>query len=174
MAGQPSQALLALGSNLGDRVAFLDAAVASLAAQAGVRVIAQSSVYETEPVGLVAQPDFLNATIAVGTDLGPEALLEVCQRIEHESWRVRSSVPDMPRTLDVDMIFFGREERCTAWLTLPHPRFAERAFVCVPLAEMLALPPLDAEREWDGLRARLETLPAWLRLPSSVCRPWKR
>ncbi|MDR2429741.1 MAG: 2-amino-4-hydroxy-6-hydroxymethyldihydropteridine diphosphokinase [Puniceicoccales bacterium] len=173
MSGHASQALLALGSNLGDRAAFLDAAVASLAAEPGVCVLARSSIYETAPIGTAARADFLNATVAVATTLGPEGLLAVCQRIESGNGRVRS-VPNAPRTLDVDMVFFGNEERCSARLTLPHPRYAGRAFVCVPLAEMLALPPLNAERGWDWLRARLDALPGGLRHPSPACRPWKR
>ncbi|MDR2863502.1 MAG: 2-amino-4-hydroxy-6-hydroxymethyldihydropteridine diphosphokinase [Puniceicoccales bacterium] len=163
-------AILALGGNLGDRAGYLAAAAAALHRLPGMCVLAASSLYETRPVGFTAQPDFLNAVVLVSTPLVPEALLGACQRIEHEQGRVREKA-NGPRTLDIDLLFYGREHRQTAQLTLPHPRYAERAFVCVPLGELLRLPPLSGDAAWDWLRRELEVLPASAR-DSGDCRLW--
>lgn len=128
-------AYLALGSNLGDRPAALRGALAALAADGAVRLVAASAVYETAPVGGPAQPDYLNMVVAVETTLPPEALLERCLAVEAAHGRVRRERWG-PRTLDLDLLVHGDERRATARLTLPHPRLAERAFVLVPLAEI--------------------------------------
>jgi 2-succinyl-6-hydroxy-2,4-cyclohexadiene-1-carboxylate synthase/2-amino-4-hydroxy-6-hydroxymethyldihydropteridine diphosphokinase len=148
------QVLLALGSNLGDRAAHIAAAVEALRALPGTQVLAVSGVRETKPVGYAAQPDFLNAACAISTTLTPEELLDACLRIEAGRGRLRT-VPNGPRTLDLDLLFYAGEVRATSRLVLPHPRWAERSFVCEPLAEILRTPPLMAACVWDGLRACL-------------------
>jgi 2-amino-4-hydroxy-6-hydroxymethyldihydropteridine diphosphokinase len=133
--GPVRRAYLGLGSNLGDRAAHLQAAVAGLAAADGVTVAAVSSVYVTDPVGGPDQPDYLNAVVAVDTDRTPRELLELAQRLEDEAGRVRGERWG-PRTLDVDVLLVGDEEVDEPDLTVPHPRLYERAFVMVPLAEL--------------------------------------
>lgn len=127
-------AYLALGSNLGDRAATLDAAVRRLRAEPGLRVLEVSEWYETDPVGgPPGQGPFLNAAAAVETDRPPEDLLALLHRIEHQFGRVRG-VKDGPRTLDLDLLLYGNRVIDTPGLTVPHPRMHERAFVLVPLA----------------------------------------
>jgi len=125
-----SRAVLALGSNLGDRVAALEAAVAALVA-ADVRVVAVSTVYETAPVGGPEQGDFLNAVALVGTGHSAYDLLEVVHGVEASLGRVRTQRWG-PRTIDIDIITFGDVESTDPRLTLPHPFVAERAFVLAP------------------------------------------
>ena len=130
-----STAYLALGSNLGDRAALLRGALISLERGGAVRVVAESSVYETAPVGGPEQPDYLNMVVAVETSLNPEALLERCLAAEAEQGRVRRERWGA-RTLDIDLLIYGGASMQTERLTLPHPRMTERAFVLVPLAEI--------------------------------------
>lgn len=125
------RAIVALGSNLGDREGFLRLAVSSLPG-----VVAMSQVFETEPVGGPGGQDaYLNMVVALSTTLDPYALLRRCQRIEAEALRQRV-VRWGPRTLDVDLLFHGDIRIDDPTLTLPHPRYAERRFVLAPLAEV--------------------------------------
>lgn len=128
-----TRAVLALGSNVGDRLAHLQGAIELL--DDGVDVVAVSGVYETAPVGGPEQDDFLNAVVIVETTLAPRDLLALCQRVEADHDRVRE-VRWGPRTLDVDIIAMDGEALDDADLTLPHPRAHERAFVCVPWLEV--------------------------------------
>jgi 2-amino-4-hydroxy-6-hydroxymethyldihydropteridine diphosphokinase len=134
---------LGLGSNLGDRRALLQAAVAGLHAR-GVRVMASSSVYETEPVGEVPdQPPFLNACVRVETALGPEALLDACKDLERALGRAAGGVRHGPRPLDADVLLLGTRPYRSERLEIPHRELARRRFVLVPLLELdpaLALP----------------------------------
>jgi 2-amino-4-hydroxy-6-hydroxymethyldihydropteridine diphosphokinase len=125
---------LGLGSNLGDREAALDEAGLALEAR-GVRIAARSSLYLTEPVGGPPQDWFLNAVVAGDTALAPEAVLAVCLEAEAARRRVRG-VRNGPRTLDVDVLFYGGLVRRAPDPVLPHPRLHERRFVLVPLAEL--------------------------------------
>lgn len=144
---------LGLGSNVGHRRAHLLGAVAAL--PGGVRVVACSSVYETEPVGLVTeQADFLNACVRVETALGPEELLDACKAVEREVGRAPAGVRHGPRVIDVDVLMLGSVEYRSARLTLPHPEVLSRRFVLVPLLELdpeLRLPA--GERAADALAA---------------------
>ncbi len=135
MTGRVTRAYLGIGTNLGDRLAFLQGAVDGLAASPGITVAGVSPVYETDPVGGPEQPDFLNAVVAVETTLGPHELLAQCQRLEREAHRVREEHWG-PRTLDVDVLLYGDERIDTPDLVVPHPRAGERAFVLVPLADL--------------------------------------
>jgi 2-amino-4-hydroxy-6-hydroxymethyldihydropteridine diphosphokinase len=126
---------IALGSNLGDRVAHLQYAVTRL--NAVLQNLRVSSLHETPPVALVPQPDFLNAAVVGTTSLTASALLEALLQIESEQGRERP-FPDAPRTLDLDLVLFGDQIVDEADLQVPHPRFRDRAFVLAPLAEVAA------------------------------------
>ncbi len=136
-------AYLGVGSNLGDRRSNLEAAVAALPGH-DVAVLEGSSVYETEPVGVVCdQPEFLNACLRVQTELGPEGLLEVAKRVEQEVGRRAGGVRHGPRIIDVDLLLLGELQYTSERLTLPHAEVSSRRFVLVPLLELdpeLALP----------------------------------
>jgi 2-amino-4-hydroxy-6-hydroxymethyldihydropteridine diphosphokinase len=128
-------AYIALGSNLGDRAATLRSAIAALQQIGSVDAI--TSFYETAPVGITEQPEFLNAVVALQTELPPQELMTALLRIEQQHGRDRSaSVPKGPRTLDLDLLSYGDVVMETSTLTLPHPSLAERRFVLVPLEEI--------------------------------------
>lgn len=127
--------VLALGSNLGDRLGILQGAVDTLFAPGPLRLVALSPVYETAPVGGPEQDDYLNAVAVAETLLTPEALLERVQEVERAFHRVRE-VRWGPRTLDVDVIAYDGLVRTDPALTLPHPRAHERAFVLRPWADI--------------------------------------
>jgi 2-amino-4-hydroxy-6-hydroxymethyldihydropteridine diphosphokinase len=149
---------LGLGSNLGDRRAQLQAAVDALPRH-GVRVLASSSVYDTDPVGEVLdQPDFLNACVRIETDLGPEDLLAACKEVERELGRIGEGEPGYvrqgPRPVDVDVLLLGELVHESPALRLPHEQVLSRRFVLIPLLELdfeLALP--DGEALADALAA---------------------
>ena len=129
------RAYVALGANIGEPVRHLRAAAADLVALPGTRVVARSSLYRSAPVGLVDQPDFINAVVAIDTPLEPLPLLHALLAIEARHGRVRS-VPNAPRTLDLDLLMHGAAVLESPELTLPHPRMHERAFVLLPLLEI--------------------------------------
>jgi 2-amino-4-hydroxy-6-hydroxymethyldihydropteridine diphosphokinase len=127
---------LGLGSNVGERRAQLCDAVVELPRH-GVAVLASSSVYETEPVGLVLdQPDFLNACVRIETPLGPEDLLDACKEVEREVGRTPGGERHGPRAIDVDVLLLGHLMYQSVRLTLPHPEVRSRRFVLVPLLEL--------------------------------------
>ena len=123
--------VIALGSNLGDRLGHLQGAVDALAGTPGLTVAAASPVYQTAPVGGPAQPDYYNAVLTARTVLPPRMLLARCQQLETASGRVRAETWG-PRTLDLDIIVYGDLVTDDPELTLPHPRAGERAFVLAP------------------------------------------
>jgi len=125
---------LSLGSNLGDRARNLRAAIQGLE-QAGVAVRRVSSVYETAPVDLVDQPMFLNLVVEAETALLPRQLLSHIARLERSLGR-RRTVAKGPRTIDIDILFFGSSVIESPDLRVPHPRIAERRFVLEPLSEI--------------------------------------
>lgn len=151
MAPGAVRCYLGLGSNLGDRLATLQAAVDHLAARAGIDVDASSRVYETAPVGGPEQPDYLNAVLGIRTTLSPRELLSACQRVEEDLGRVRD-VRWGPRTIDVDVLTFDDQTIDEPDLQVPHPRMHERAFVLLPLLELDGDPPLPGGRRIDLLR----------------------
>jgi 2-amino-4-hydroxy-6-hydroxymethyldihydropteridine diphosphokinase len=140
---------LGLGSNVGHRRAHLEAAVSALPRH-GVEVLASSSVYETEPVGLVTdQREFLNACLRIETALGSEELLDACKAVERELGRTGADVRHGPREIDVDLLLVDGLTYQSARVRVPHPSITERRFVLVPLLELdpeLSLP--------DGTRLR--------------------
>jgi 2-amino-4-hydroxy-6-hydroxymethyldihydropteridine diphosphokinase len=153
-------AFLALGSNLGDRAAMLQLAVDDLAAVPGIRVTAVSAVYETAPVGGPEQDDYLNAVVALDTELAARALLEVARRIEEHAGRVRT-VRWGPRSLDVDVLLVGDERVDEPDLQVPHPRMRERGFVLAPLRDVAPDEVTAPAGGWEGVRVT----PVELRLP---------
>lgn len=143
---------LGLGSNIGDRRGHLQAAATALPAH-GVAVTAASSVYDTEPVGLVLdQPEFLNACLRIETELEPLELLDAAKTVEREVGRATGGVRHGPRVIDVDVLLLGSRSFSSDRLRLPHPEVSSRRFVLVPLLELdpqLALP--GGERLADRL-----------------------
>jgi 2-amino-4-hydroxy-6-hydroxymethyldihydropteridine diphosphokinase len=133
-----ARAVLALGSNLGDREGFLAFAVSSLSQLPNTRILAESKHRETAPVDVpeaFADLSFLNAAVLIETTLTPEALLTAALAIEAEAGRVRT-VRNGPRPLDVDVILYEGERRNTEALILPHPRAHLRDFVLEPLRDL--------------------------------------
>jgi 2-amino-4-hydroxy-6-hydroxymethyldihydropteridine diphosphokinase len=147
-------AYLGLGSNVGDRRAYLERAVAALPGH-GITVTASSSVYETEPVGLVLdQRDFFNASLRVETALEPEQLLDACKAVERELGREPGGVRHGPRPIDVDLLLVGDRAYTSVRLSLPHQEIRSRRFVLLPLLELdpgLTFP--GGERLADALAA---------------------
>jgi 2-amino-4-hydroxy-6-hydroxymethyldihydropteridine diphosphokinase len=125
---------IALGSNLGDSRAILDASLQQLEQRQGISLKSISRWYQTEPVG-PPQPDYLNGCALLMTSLAPEKLLQTLLEIEQQFGRVRQE-KNGARTLDLDLIFYGDHLCDRLDLQIPHPRFAQRAFVLVPLAEI--------------------------------------
>lgn len=146
--------LLGLGSNVGDRRAQLQAAVDALPG-AGVRVLASSSTYDTDPVGEVLdQPSFLNACLQVQTALEPLALLDAVKLLEHELGRRDGAVRHGPRAIDIDILLLGELELRHERMSLPHAQLLHRRFVLIPALELdfeLAAP--DGRRLADALAA---------------------
>lgn len=124
---------IALGSNLGDRQANLQAAIQAL--QPSVRVRECSPVYETPPWGYLDQPAFLNQVVKGETDLSPRELLDLLKRLEAEMGR-QKTVLNGPRLIDLDILFYDDLVMDTPQLTIPHPRMRGRGFVLAPLADL--------------------------------------
>ncbi len=129
------RAYLALGSNVGERQANLKQALQALHARPGIAVKAVSAVYETDPVGFVDQPAFLNMAAVIETSLSPLALLEAILQIEAGLGRVRT-IRWGPRVIDIDILLYGQERVNQPDLQIPHPAMLERAFVLVPLRDV--------------------------------------
>jgi 2-amino-4-hydroxy-6-hydroxymethyldihydropteridine diphosphokinase len=147
------RAYIGLGGNLGDRRSYLERALDLLARDPDVRIAAVSSFHDTEPVGYVEQPRFLNGVAALETELGPRELLERMLAVERALGRERTGPRYGPRTIDLDLLVYGDVEIDEPDLVVPHPRLAERSFVLEPLAEVapdLVLP--DGRRVVDLVR----------------------
>lgn len=125
---------LSLGANLGDRKAVLDSALHAISDVCG-QLVSVSDIYETAPWGVTDQPLYLNIAILVQTNLSAKLLLEKCQNIENSFGRERRERWGS-RTLDIDILFYDDLIMETEFLTVPHPRLAERKFVLVPLVEI--------------------------------------
>jgi 2-amino-4-hydroxy-6-hydroxymethyldihydropteridine diphosphokinase len=150
------EALIALGGNVGDVRDTLDRAIAALCDGTAVRLIARSSDYLTPPWGVADQPSFINRAIVADTALPPLDLLARAQSVERQFGRDRSREQRWgPRTLDIDLIDYESVTQNTPALTLPHPRALERAFVLVPLAEIVPERRIAGVRITDAL-ARLD------------------
>jgi 2-amino-4-hydroxy-6-hydroxymethyldihydropteridine diphosphokinase len=159
-----TEALIGLGGNVGDSRAILDRAVAMLCDNRAVRLIARSSDYRTPPWGFKHQPPFINLCIAVETALTPRELLARAQAIELRLGRDRAHEKRWgPRTADIDLIAYDDLALDELGLTLPHPRLFERAFVLLPLAEIVPDRRIAGIRVADAAatidRAGIEKLP---------------
>jgi 2-amino-4-hydroxy-6-hydroxymethyldihydropteridine diphosphokinase len=153
------RAFVGLGSNLGDREGTLRAAVGRLRDLPETQVRGVSRFRDTEPVGYLEQPRFLNGAVELETGLGPHELLDALLGLERALGRDRSaSPPQGPRTLDLDLLLYGDQEIEEPGLQVPHPRLHERAFVLEPLAE------LDPALEVPG-RGPVQALLSKLELP---------
>ena len=163
---------LGLGSNVGDRRAKLEAAVAALPAH-GVDVRASSSTYDTDPVGeILDQPDFLNACLRIETALEPEALLDACKAVERELGREHGGPRHGPRPIDVDVLLLGELEHASERLRLPHEQVLARRFVLIPLLELdFELRTPAGERLSDALAALPVTEGVRRAGPPLVCDP---
>ena len=145
-----TRAYVGLGANLGDRETTICRAVELLEATPGIEVVGRSSLRETEPVGYLDQPRFLNGAVALETTLEPRELLERLLEVERALGRSREGPPQGPRTIDLDLLLYGAEELDEPGLRVPHPRLHERVFVLEPLAELapgLAIPGREASVE---------------------------
>src|SRR6201994_4106327 len=152
-----ASALIALGGNVGDVRARFGSAIDAICREAPATLIARSADYETPPWGGVAQPPFINACIAIETTSDPRTLLTTLHAIERTFGRDRAKETRWgPRTLDLDLIAYDDISLDTPELTLPHPRLFERAFVLVPLAEIVPDRVISGVRVSDAL-ARVET-----------------
>lgn len=130
------RAYVGLGANLGDRAGTMTRAIELLGERPGIDVVGISSFRETEPVGYLDQPRFLNAAVAVDTTLAPEVLLATLLEVERELGRVREGPRYGPRTVDLDLLLMDDLTLDEPGLELPHPRLHERVFALEPLAEL--------------------------------------
>ena len=132
-----TRAYVGLGANLGPREITLQRAVNLLGAEEGIELVEQSTLRETEPVGVVDQPTFLNGVVALDTTLSARELLDALLRVEAELGRVREEGERWgPRTIDLDLLVYGSEVVDEPGLRVPHPRLHERRFALEPLAEL--------------------------------------
>jgi 2-amino-4-hydroxy-6-hydroxymethyldihydropteridine diphosphokinase len=150
------RAYVALGSNLGDREGTLRAALEALAAEPGIDVVAVSPFYDTEPVGYLDQPRFLNGAAAIDTELPAGELLQRLLAVELRFGRRREGVPAQgPRTLDLDLLLYGEAEIDEPGLRIPHPRLHERRFVLEPLADLDPALEVPGKGQVQEILARL-------------------
>lgn len=159
------QAFIGIGANLGDRWGTIQAALGLLGQTPGIAAVEWSPVYESDPVGVLEQPLFLNLVAGVETTLAPEELLHRLLEIERQLGRQRV-VRWGPRTIDLDLLLLAGEVRTGPALELPHPRMLERAFVVEPLRALLQRPRFQIPA-WTGIREQLAGLP-----PGTGLRPW--
>jgi 2-amino-4-hydroxy-6-hydroxymethyldihydropteridine diphosphokinase len=150
-----AEAFVALGANLEDPVQQIRRALSELDAIEHTRVTAASSLYRTAPVGYADQPDFINAVAKLQTGLSPRELLDALHAIENRHARKRS-MRNAPRTLDLDLLLYGRLVIREEELTLPHPRMHERAFVLMPLAEIAPDAPVPGHAPLSKLLAQVD------------------
>jgi len=152
------QAFVGLGSNLGDREGTLRAAVGRLRALPQTRVVAVSKLRNTDPVGYLEQPRFLNGAVELATALSPRALLDALMELERRFGRDRVAYPPQgPRTLDLDLLLYGGQTIAEPGLEVPHPRLHERRFVLEPLADLAPALEVPGKGQVQTLLARLDS-----------------
>ena len=153
-----ARAFVGLGSNLGDREGTLRAAVGRLRSLPGTEVLAVSKLRDTEPVGYLDQPRFLNGAVALETELSPQQLLAALLELERNFGRNREAAPAQgPRTLDLDLLLYGEAEIAEPGLEIPHPRLHERVFVLEPLTELDPALEVPGKGTVQALLARLDS-----------------
>jgi 2-amino-4-hydroxy-6-hydroxymethyldihydropteridine diphosphokinase len=152
-----TRAYVGVGANLGDRERTIRKALAALDARPGIAVVAVSTLRETDPVGYLDQPRFLNGAAALETELAPHALLEALLDVERALGRVRGMGPRYgPRPIDLDLLLHGDAVLDEPGLVLPHPRLHERLFALEPLAELDPALVVPGRGAVEDLIARLE------------------
>ncbi len=132
---QKQIAYLGLGSNIGNKFEYIEKAIENISRNSKIKIIKQSSYYETDPVGYENQESFINLCLKIETDFSPVQLLEETQKIENSLGRTRE-VRWGPRTIDIDILLYSDLEIKNRVLTIPHARITERAFVLIPLQEI--------------------------------------
>ena len=153
-----TRAFVGLGSNLGDREGTILRALARLQDDPGLSVVRVSALRETEPVGYVDQPQFLNGVVELATELPARDLLTRLLAIERELGRARGDGPPLgPRTIDLDLLLYGDEVIAQGGLQIPHPRMHERRFVLEPLAELAAEVVIPGHGPVESVLAELES-----------------
>ena len=150
-----TKAFVGIGSNLGDREAYVRRAMELLAAEEGIEVVAVSELRETEPVGPVEQGPFVNGAALLATELSPQALLHRLLAIEQRLGRVRNERFG-PRTIDLDLLVYGDQVIDEPGLTVPHPRLHERRFALEPLADLAPELVVPGRGPISALLAELE------------------
>jgi 2-amino-4-hydroxy-6-hydroxymethyldihydropteridine diphosphokinase len=150
------EAYVGIGSNLGDREGNVRRALELLGADPHIEVVAVSRLRETEPVGLLEQPDFVNAAAHVRIELSPRELLDRLLEVERELGRVRTGERYGPRTIDLDLLLYGQEVVEEPGLRVPHPRLAERRFALEPLLDLDPALNVPGRGSVQALLARLE------------------
>jgi 2-amino-4-hydroxy-6-hydroxymethyldihydropteridine diphosphokinase len=155
-----TRVFVGLGSNLGDREGMLRRAVEAVSELPETEVSRVSTLRDTEPVGIVDQPRFLNGVVEIETELSPRELLEGLLAIERSLGRVRSGVPPGgPRTIDLDLLLYGDVRIAEPGLEVPHPRLHERRFVLEPLAELDPALEVPGRGLVEALLAELDSGP---------------
>jgi 2-amino-4-hydroxy-6-hydroxymethyldihydropteridine diphosphokinase len=151
-----ARAFVGLGANLGPKEVTILRAVDLLGAEPGVEVLALSQLRETDPVGKLDQPQFLNGAVEVETTLAPRELLDVLLRIERELGRVRDGERFGPRTIDLDLLLYADDVVDEPGLRVPHPSLHERRFALEPLAELEPDAEIPGQGQVSELLARLD------------------
>jgi 2-amino-4-hydroxy-6-hydroxymethyldihydropteridine diphosphokinase len=128
-------------------------AIDRLARMPRATILGISAAFDSDPVGYTEQPNFLNLCLSISCELEPVAILKTTLEIERQLGRVRSSIRNGPRTVDIDLLFWDGGAWASPDLTLPHPRWKERGFVVLPLRHLLQTPVLAKDPRWDSLRA---------------------
>ena len=153
-----TRAFVGLGANLGDREATILRALARLKEESEIRVVRVSTLRETDPVGHVDQPQFLNGVVELETELPARDLLTRLLAIERELGRTRGDGPPLgPRTIDLDLLLYGEDTIAEAGLQVPHPRLHERRFALEPLAELDPSAVIPGRGQVQTLLAELES-----------------
>jgi 2-amino-4-hydroxy-6-hydroxymethyldihydropteridine diphosphokinase len=150
-----ARAYVGLGANIGERAATLSRAVELLSAEDNVEVLVVSSFRETDPVGVVDQPPFLNGAAVLETALDPRELLDTLLRVERELGRVRDGTRWGPRTIDLDLLLYDERTLDEPGLRVPHPRLHERRFALEPLAEIAPSVEIPGQGPVSDVLARL-------------------
>ncbi|MET0958945.1 MAG: 2-amino-4-hydroxy-6-hydroxymethyldihydropteridine diphosphokinase [Psychrobacillus psychrotolerans] len=153
---------ISLGSNIGNRFEYLQQAVRLLQQVEGVNVVKVSSVYETDPVGYEDQAAFLNMVVEIETLCSPHEILKKCNEIEAQLGRTRE-IHWGPRTVDLDILLYNKENMKTEDLIIPHPRMMERGFVLIPLVELQAdlVDPQSKQLIADAAHVQKEGVHLW-------------
>jgi 2-amino-4-hydroxy-6-hydroxymethyldihydropteridine diphosphokinase len=155
-----TRAFVGLGANLGDREATILRALARLKEEPEIRVVRVSTLRETDPVGYVDQPQFLNGVVELETELPARGLLTRLLAIERKLGRTRGDGPPLgPRTIDLDLLLYGEDTIAEAGLQVPHPRLHERRFALEPLAELDPSAVIPGRGQVQTLLAELESGP---------------